>query len=214
MDSLVAQIVESFKAAYGLKITDSGDLFLTERNLLEFLMGLGRQAMNKVFQGMGNGYEGAVIYKGERKYRFVGYRSTSLHGLFGMIEYKRAYYFSRQEGGGGYSPLDKILGIEKRHTPGCQYFLSSFTGREAYEKSRAEVSRDLPPRRHGADFAEEGTGHGRAVGRPLGEPAPRGDTGSVREEWVCEQRESHQGGHGGIGGCDEASPVGTGAGNC
>ena len=28
MDSLVAQIVESFKAAYGLKITDSGDLFL------------------------------------------------------------------------------------------------------------------------------------------------------------------------------------------
>ena len=104
MDSLVAQIVESFKTAYGLKITDSGDLFLTERNLLEFLMGLGRQAMNKVFQGMGNGYEGAVIYKGGRKYRFVGYRSTSLHGLFGMIEYKRAYYFSRQEGGGGYSP--------------------------------------------------------------------------------------------------------------
>ncbi len=30
MDSLVAQIVENFKAAYGLKITDSGDLFLTE----------------------------------------------------------------------------------------------------------------------------------------------------------------------------------------
>jgi hypothetical protein len=52
-----------------------------------------------------------------------------------MIEYRRAYYFSEQEGGGGYFPLDEKLGIQKRHTPGCQYFLSSFTGREAYLKS-------------------------------------------------------------------------------
>ena len=29
MDSLVPQIVENFKAAYGLKITDSADLFLS-----------------------------------------------------------------------------------------------------------------------------------------------------------------------------------------
>ena len=69
MDSLVAQIVENFKAAYGLKITDSGDLFLSERNMLEFLMKLGRQAMGEVFQGMGNGYEGAVIHKEGWKYR-------------------------------------------------------------------------------------------------------------------------------------------------
>ena len=52
-----------------------------------------------------------------------------------MIEYKRAYSFSEQEGGGGYFPLDETLGIEKRYTPGCQYFLSSFTKREAYQKS-------------------------------------------------------------------------------
>ena len=39
-----------------------------------------------------------------------------------MIENKRAYYFSEQEGGGGYFPLDEKLGIEKRHAPGCQYF--------------------------------------------------------------------------------------------
>ena len=135
MDSLVAQIVENFKATCGMKITDSGDLFLTERNMLEFLMKLGRQAMSKVFQGIGNGYEGAVIRVEGRKYRFIGYRTTSLHGLFGMIDYKRAYYFSDEQGGGGYFPLDAKLGIQKRHTPGCQYFLSSFTGREAYEKS-------------------------------------------------------------------------------
>jgi len=135
MDSLVPQIVENFKSAYGLKITDSADLFLVERNLLEFLMKLGREVMGTVFQSMDNGYEGAVMNREGRKYKFVGYRTTSLHGLFGMIEYKRAYYFSQQHGGGGCFPLDEKLGIKKRHTPGCQYFLASFTGREAYQKS-------------------------------------------------------------------------------
>jgi hypothetical protein len=80
------------KAAYGLNITDSGDLFLTEKNLLEFLMKLGRAAMGNVFQQLDTGYEGAVIRKEQRKYKFVGYRTTSLHGLFGMIDYKRAYW--------------------------------------------------------------------------------------------------------------------------
>ena len=177
-------------------------------------MGLGRQAMNKVFQGMGNGYEGAVIYKGERKYRFVGYRSTSLHGLFGMIEYKRAYYFSRQEGGGGYSPLDKILGIEKRHPPGCQYFLSSFTGREAYEKSRQRFHEIFRPDGTELISLRKALDMDAQLGGRLESLRQEEITGSVREEWVCEQRESHRGGHGGIGGCDEASPVGTGAGNC
>ncbi len=135
MDSLIPQIVENFKTTYGLKITDNADLFLVERNLLEFLMKLGRAVMGSVFQSMDNGYEGAVMSTEGRKYKFVGYRTTSLHGLFGMIEYKRAYYFSEQHGGGGYFPLDEKLGIEKRHTPGCQYFLASFTGREAYQKS-------------------------------------------------------------------------------
>jgi len=33
-------------------------------------------------------------------YPSVGYRKkTNLHGLFGIIEYKRAYYFSQHEGG-------------------------------------------------------------------------------------------------------------------
>jgi hypothetical protein len=135
MDSLVAQILEKFKALYGLKITDSTDMFLTEKNLLEFLMKLGRAAMGEVFQQLDSGYEGAVTQKEGRKYKFVGYRRTSLHGLFGMVEYRRAYYYSNHAGGGGYFPQDEKLGIERRHTPGCQYFLSSFTGREAYQKS-------------------------------------------------------------------------------
>ena len=135
MDTLVAQIVETFKARYGLKITDGTDLMFVERNLLEFMMLLGRSVMGEVFQGIQGGYEGPVIEVDGRKYRFVDYRSTTLHGLFGTVEYNRAYYHNSHEGGGGYFPLDKKLGVEKRHTPGCQYFLSSFTGRGAYDKS-------------------------------------------------------------------------------
>ena len=135
MDTLVTQITEAFKATYGLKVTDGADLLFVERNLLEFMMVLGRGVMAEVFEGMESGYEGPSIEMNGQKYRFIGYRSTSLHGLFGMVEYRRAYYYRSQEGGGGYFPLDKKLGIEKRHTPGCQYFLSSFTGQGAYEKS-------------------------------------------------------------------------------
>ena len=135
MDTLVTQIVEAFKSAYGLKVTDSADLLMVERNLLEFMMLLGRGVMAEVFQEMDGGYEGPIMKKDGQGYRFIDYRTTTLHGLFGTVEYSRAYYYSAQEGCGGYFPLDKKLGIEKRHTPGCQYFLSSFTGREAYEKS-------------------------------------------------------------------------------
>ena len=57
--------------------------------------------MSEVFQNMEKGYEGAVLNKQGRKYRFVGYLKPSLHGLFGMIKYRRAYYFSEQAGDRG-----------------------------------------------------------------------------------------------------------------
>ena len=50
MDSLVTQILENFKAAYGLKITDSSDMFLTEKNLLEFLMKTGTRNDGRSFE--------------------------------------------------------------------------------------------------------------------------------------------------------------------
>ena len=138
MDTLVAQIVENFKAECSTKITDSADLFFLEGNLLELLMKLGPAAMCQIFQGIGAGYEGAVVKKEGIKYRFVSYRQTVLHGLFGMLEYTRAYYHSKQ--GGGYFPLDETLGIDKRHTPGCQYFLTSFTGERGVSREPESVS--------------------------------------------------------------------------
>lgn len=38
MDSLLTQLIENFKSTKGLKITDSSDMFLAEKDLLEFLI--------------------------------------------------------------------------------------------------------------------------------------------------------------------------------
>jgi hypothetical protein len=132
---LVSQLLEYFKATYGLSIENAEDLLESQRNVLEFLICLGRELENKMFEELGKGYEGATIEKDGKKYKFVDYRNNAIHGLFGEICYRRAYYYNSEKGGGGYIPLDERLGIEKRHTPGFNYFLTSFTGREAYQES-------------------------------------------------------------------------------
>jgi len=90
---------------------------------------------NQLFAAGGTGYRGAIVEREGRRYRFVGNRETSIHGLFGMIRYKRAYYRDLQKGGGSWIPLDAQWGILKEHTPGLQYILSGFTAREVYQGS-------------------------------------------------------------------------------
>jgi len=131
----VSQLLEYFKATFGLKIDSAEQLFETQRNLLEYLVCLGRELENKMFEELGKGYEGARVEKEGRKYKFVGYRGNTIQGLFGEIRYQRAYYVGVEKEAGSWIPLDERLGIEKRHTPGFNYFLSSFTGREAYQES-------------------------------------------------------------------------------
>ena len=96
---LVPQLLDYFKATYGLSILDAGNLFETERNMLEYLFKLGRELMNKVFEEIGTGYAGPKIEKDGREYKFVDNRSKTLHGLFGQITYRRAYYMSSEKGG-------------------------------------------------------------------------------------------------------------------
>jgi hypothetical protein len=110
---LVSQLLEHFKSTYGLKIDSAEQLFDSQRNLLEYLVRLGRGLENQMFEALGKGYEGATIEKGGR----------------------RAYYVGCQGQAESWIPLDERLGIAKRHTPGFHYFLSSFTGREAYQES-------------------------------------------------------------------------------
>ena len=101
--------------------------------MLECLVRLGRAAVSRLFEEVGNGYVGPRAEKDGVAMHFVEHRKRTLHGLFGAVSYQRAYYASGT--GEGWAPLDEQLGIERRHTPACQYFLSSFTGREAYQES-------------------------------------------------------------------------------
>ena len=132
---LLQQIWECFKDAYGLDIGDSVDLIQRERDLFEFVMGLGKELEQSLFSEVGTGYEGGIVRRDGKEFEFKGNRGQSLHGLFGVIEYKRAYYVCRQKGGGSYIPLDEKLGIGKKHTPGCNYFMSLFTSQGVYQKS-------------------------------------------------------------------------------
>ena len=132
---LLQQVWQYFKGIYGCEIDDSVDLIQREKDLLEFLMGLGKELEQSLFTETGSGYEGRDLMRDGKGFEFKGNRSQSIHGLFGVIEYKRAYYVSRQKGGGSYIPLDEKLGIGKKHTPGCNYFMSLFTSQGVYEKS-------------------------------------------------------------------------------
>lgn len=134
-DQIVTQLLDCFKSIYGLKLDSPGTLLQAQQNLMEFVMGLGRKLENKIFAAGGTGYRGAIVEREGRCYRFVGNRETSIHGLFGMIRYRRAYYRGLQKGGGNWIPLDEQLGILKEHTPGLRYILSGFTAREVYQGS-------------------------------------------------------------------------------
>ena len=98
-------------------------------------MRIGRRIENKFFEEIGTEYLGNIVEKDGKEYEFKDYREKSIHGLFGVIEYLRAYYVSREPGQGSFIPLDEKLGIDKKHTPGCNYFFSFFTGQDVYQES-------------------------------------------------------------------------------
>ena len=134
-DWVIPQLVKLFKEAYGVHLESAADLWQTEMNVLEMLVQLGRKVVADLFSQAGTGYQGSRVKKeGEAEYRFVGNREKVLHGLFGGVSFKRAYYVSK-DGRRNWFPLDEQLGIQKKHTPGCQYFLASFTAREGYQES-------------------------------------------------------------------------------
>ena len=134
-EDIVKELFGYFKENYGFKIENATDLFDAERNLLEFLVRIGRRIENKFFEEIGTEYLGNIVEKDGKEYEFKDYREKSIHGLFGVIEYRRAYYVSREPGQGSFIPLDEKLGIDKKHTPGCNYFFSFFTGQDVYQES-------------------------------------------------------------------------------
>lgn len=81
---------------------------------------------------LGEGYCGAIVRCETGRYRFKGYRSRTMHGLFGKVTVRRAHYVGPQ--GESWYPLDEKLPA-CGHTPALQYYLSRFTGQGAYEKA-------------------------------------------------------------------------------
>jgi hypothetical protein len=112
----------------------TSDFFAEEQNILKYIMGLGKELSQQALKETGRGYAGSKIEVKGEQYKYKGDRKKSVHGLFGLIEYERAYY-TKVDGGAGYCPQDKRLRITQGHTPAMQYYLSGFTGREAYEES-------------------------------------------------------------------------------
>lgn len=132
---IVTQLLECFKAVYGCKIDGPHALLQSEQDLMEFLMVAGREMENQLFAEAGTGYLGAIVNHDGNRYRYIGNRKTEIHGLFGRLKYKRAYYVCEKKDKGSWIPLDEKLGIQKEHTPGLQFILSGFTAREVYQGS-------------------------------------------------------------------------------
>ena len=65
-----------------------------ELAVLESLMRLGRAAVQSLVSELGTGHQGREVIRGDVLYRFNGYRSRTVHGLYGMLTVARAYYAS------------------------------------------------------------------------------------------------------------------------
>ena len=140
--AIVEQLFGIFKDRYGTVVGEATSVFDGQRDLLEFVMGLGGELEQLLFQTLGTGYVGSKVNVDGVEYRFKGYRPRQVHGLFAKITLNRAYYV----GGPGqtYCPLDRQLSLEG-HTPGLQYFLALFTGQNVYQKALDQFHRIFRP---------------------------------------------------------------------
>ena len=106
-EAIVGQLFSMFKEEYGYAIDDAAGLFDGQRDMLEFLMKLGKKLEQKFFEGLGSGYLGPKHTIEGVEYRFKGHRRREIHGLFGKIELRRAYYVGPR--GSNCHPLDERL---------------------------------------------------------------------------------------------------------
>jgi len=129
-EDMVGRLFEQFKEQYGSTVAEPASVFDGQRDLQEFVMGIGRALEQRMFSELGSGYRGPSTEVEGVAYRFKGYRSREVQGLFGKVELRRAYYVAGE--GRTYYPLDQMLPAWG-DTPGLQYFLSLFTAQMPYE---------------------------------------------------------------------------------
>ena len=137
-ETLITELLRYCKTTYGNDLSRSSsarDLLAAEIGILKCLVALGRAAMQRWSAQLGDGYVGSRATHNEVRYRFVGYRQKTLHGLFGAIILVRAYYAPLGSSGKGWVPLAERLGMTGGYTPGCQYFMARFSAQQPYEAS-------------------------------------------------------------------------------
>lgn len=134
-EEIIHELLNYYKEEFGFKLEDNIDLLECEKNMLAFLVDKGKKMMNEIFKQIGTGYQGKKIIRNGEEYFFNDNVFKTIHGLFGPIEYKRAYYLSTNKKNESYTPLDEKLGINKKHTPACNYFSSFHTGKGPYQES-------------------------------------------------------------------------------
>jgi len=141
-EKIVNQLFELFKEQYGSTVADPVSVLEGQQDLLAFVMGIGQDLERCFFEALGTGYQGTKLEREGLSYRFKGNRKRQVHGLFGKITLKRAYYVAGE--GRTHSPLDSQLSI-RGHTPGLQYFLTLFTGQMVYERALEQFHRIFRP---------------------------------------------------------------------
>ena len=137
-ETLIAELLRYCRTTYGIDLSRSSsarDLLSAEICLLKCLVRLGRAVMQRWCAALGDGYLGARVTANSIRYRYVGNRQKTVHGLFGAITYVRAYYARLGSTGKGWVPLTERLGIAGGYTPGCQYFMARFGAQQSYEES-------------------------------------------------------------------------------
>ena len=92
---------------------------------------------------LGTAHQGQQVRRDGVVYRFNGYRSKTVHDLYGMLTVVRAYYASST--GRGLAPLDERLGIGHGHTPACEYHVAQFVGDNPYQRSREHFHQIFRP---------------------------------------------------------------------
>ena len=147
-ETLVTELLRLCKTRCGIDLNGwSGqrDLLAAELGMLKCLVAAGRAAMQRWCEQVGDGYVGARATRGEVRYRFVGRRRKTLHGLFGVVTLVRAYYAPLEGTGKGWVPLADQLGIGGGYTPACQYFMARLCAEQSYEQGLAQFHEVLRP---------------------------------------------------------------------
>src|SRR3989304_8341881 len=141
-EEIIGKLYDLFKEEYGSTVANPASVFDGQRDLLTFMMGIGQAVEQRMFDGLGTGYQGSKLEIDGFAYDFKEYRRCTVQGLFGKIKLKRAYYVGGK--GRTYYPLDCQLSV-KGHTPGLQFFKAQFTGNNAYAEALEQFHRIFRP---------------------------------------------------------------------